>query len=53
MELERNKQEVRNTKYFMPNYHIVSITPCLLLFGFKNKKEWDLAKQLPHSKSVT
>ena len=45
--------EVHNTKYFMPNYHIVSITPSLSLFGFKNKKEWDLAKQLPHSKSVT
>ena len=28
MELERrHKQEVHNTKYFMPNYHIVSITP--------------------------
>ena len=27
-ELEhRHKQEVPNTKYFMPNYHIVSIAP--------------------------
>ena len=54
MELERlHKQEVHSIKYFMPDYHIVSITPCLPLFGFKNKKQWDLWKQLPHSKSVT
>ena len=39
MELERlHKQEVHNIKYFMPNYHIVSITPCLPLFGFLKQK---------------
>ena len=53
----RNEQEVNNTNYLMPNHHIVSITPwCCIVFASvwcKNKKKWDLAKQSPHSKSVT
>ena len=57
LELElRQKQEVLNPKYFMPNYHIVSIAPWCIGYAFvwcKNKKKWDLAKQSPHSKSVT
>ena len=49
MELEhRHKQEVPDTKYFMPNYHIVSIAPWCIVYASvwcKNKKKWDLAKQ--------